>query len=903
MVFHFEIGAFAQAAAVNIGKNNQGIALAMSTRQLNMLTLSLSVFAVALGLAVMIAWWMRQDGWLQIGGNKMPMQFNAALLISLAGCGILLSRRGWRLASQAIGLAIAAFAGLTLSEHWIGLDLGIDNLIYQTPAVTGHAGRMAFNAAMAFAFIGAALFLANIRNEGLQGKSAGVILGTLTFFIGLNGLIGYLSGSEALQTWTGLANMSVLTAIACIALGLDLVLLALARSRFDILLALRAASLAASLMIAVVALLTWGAMRHNEERNHQAHIDQVTQAIAQAIDTDLYRMKQILEGMAQRWERAKGIARPLWEADAAIQADDHGFQAIEIADPLGTIHWVVPAAGNRAAIGLDLGRSAARRKALEEARANRGVTVFTMPVQLVQGGNAILGVRALYIDNKLDGYLVAPIRLDRLLEQAAIALLPQHTQASMHAFGERLATTGYLDGPAIESTHGHDTWQTLRHAREIKVHVTHDADYLDNQITKLPTLVLTSGLITAALLGSTFWFWQLALRRARESEAAAAHAREQEARLQAVVDTSVEGIVTVDEQGLVETINPAAERIFGHKASEMAGIGFTALLPEPYRSQYSDLHRQYLSGGSAQILGTHRDIMGLRGNGENFPMELSISEFQLKGRRMFTGMLRDISERKRAEMAMLQAKEAAEQASRAKSLFLTSMSHELRTPMNAIMGFAQLLELDAKLDAEQRDSVREIDRASKHLLELINDVLDLSQIEADKFEIVFERLDPAIVMEDCLRLAQPLASQRGIRIRPATMDEKASIYADRVRTKQIMLNLISNAVKYNKKDGEVLLSVVAGPSGTVRLVVSDTGDGIPADMIDSIFQPFNRAGREASSIEGTGIGLTICQRLAEAMGGRIGLDSRQGEGSTFWLELPTQAGQTGFSGAAVFSSS
>lgn len=117
MVFHFEIVAFAQAAAVNIGKNNQGIALAMSTRQLNMLTLSLSVFAVALGLAVMIAWWMRQDGWLQIGGNKMPMQFNAALLISLAGCGILLGRRGWRLASQAIGLAIAAFAGLTLSEH------------------------------------------------------------------------------------------------------------------------------------------------------------------------------------------------------------------------------------------------------------------------------------------------------------------------------------------------------------------------------------------------------------------------------------------------------------------------------------------------------------------------------------------------------------------------------------------------------------------------------------------------------------------------------------------------------------------------------------------------------------------------------------------------------------------
>ncbi|MBI5937739.1 MAG: PAS domain S-box protein [Betaproteobacteria bacterium] len=860
---------------------------------MNSLVPILAAAAMALGMAVMLAWKMQQGDWLLAEG-KMPMQFNSALLVFLAGGATLLGRRGWRLAAATIGLGLAAFAGLVLIEHWTGINLYIGGLFHQASGASAQGGRMAFSAALAFFFIGGGLLLANTRwAAGRHGKTGVIALGTLVIFIGLNGLIGDLTGTEALQAWTGYTNMSALTAIACIVLGLDLVLLALAESSFDPLLVLRLASVLAALAIAASTLLTWDIMRRDEERNHQAHIDRVTQAIAQAIDTDLYRKKQILEAIAQRWERAGGIARPLWRADALIQASDHGFQAIEMADKQGVLRWVVPLEGNEAALGLDLGRDTTRRQALEAARANRGDdSVFTAPLHLVQGGSAILGFRALFIGDKLDGYLVAPIQLDRLLEQASIALLPQHTRAALYADGKPLASTGYLDGPAVASSHGHDTWQALRNAPEIKIHVEHDAAYLDGQVSRLPSSVLATGLITAGLLGATLWLWQLALARARESEAAAALSREHEARLTAVVDTSIEGIFTTDAEGRIDSLNWAVEQIFGHDHGEAVGRDFTTLLAPPYRAEYRALLEPGPRTGHAGILGRRREIEGLRNDGEAFPMELAVEKLQLRGKRIFTGMLRDIGERKRAEADILDAKVAAEQASRAKSLFLASMSHELRTPMNAIMGYAQLLELDPKLGNEQRDCVQEINRASAHLLELINEVLDLSQIEAGKIEIKPEHLDPGVLLEDCLRLSWPLATRQGIRLELTPPAAGLHIHADRTRTKQIMLNLISNAIKYNREGGQVSLAASPSPGGAVRLIVSDTGHGIPANMASVIFQPFNRAGREGSNIEGTGIGLTICQRLANAMHSHVGFESRIGEGSTFWLELPTSENHT-----------
>ncbi len=260
-----------------------------------------------------------------------------------------------------------------------------------------------------------------------------------------------------------------------------------------------------------------------------------------------------------------------------------------------------------------------------------------------------------------------------------------------------------------------------------------------------------------------------------------------------------------------------------------------------------------------------------------------------KGVRLI-GTVQDVTELKQAELALIATRDEAERANNAKSEFLSRMSHELRTPMNAILGFGQLLEMDTELNEDQTDCVSEILKAGRHLLTLINEVLDLSRIESGKIELSIEPLACAELVEECLALVSPLAQGRGI-----TMHNDGPgglmICADRTRLKQVLLNLLSNAIKYNSTQGEVRIRASAH-AGLVRLEVSDTGSGISAERQQELFQPFSRLGADDTDIEGTGIGLTISQRLIEMMDGKIGVESKENYGSTFWIELPEDASTT-----------
>lgn len=249
---------------------------------------------------------------------------------------------------------------------------------------------------------------------------------------------------------------------------------------------------------------------------------------------------------------------------------------------------------------------------------------------------------------------------------------------------------------------------------------------------------------------------------------------------------------------------------------------------------------------------------------------------------------------------LIRAKQRADLANRAKSEFLSSMSHELRTPLNAILGFGQLLEADVALDEEQRDNVQEILNASKHLLTLINEVLDLAKIESGKLDLSLESIPVPELLEEALTLVRHMAQGRGISLRTERADG-LRVTADWTRLKQAVLNLISNAIKYNRSEGSVLISARQHGENWVDIRVSDTGPGIEPSRITELFQPFNRLGAELSHIEGTGIGLALTQRLVELMGGSIGVESQVGEGSTFWLRLPAEDGGSAIdaSGAPV----
>lgn len=294
----------------------------------------------------------------------------------------------------------------------------------------------------------------------------------------------------------------------------------------------------------------------------------------------------------------------------------------------------------------------------------------------------------------------------------------------------------------------------------------------------------------------------------------------------------------------------------------------------------------------------------LRADGSTFPGLVRGRLRVLDGRPVRLTTVIDITRQKAVEEELRAAKAEAEQANHAKSDFLSAMSHELRTPLNAILGFAQMLELPSlgPLTSQQADCVQEIRRGGRHLLELINDILELSKIEAGQVPISIEPVAVPEVVDGCLALTRPMAEKRGIRLVSFQPDIPAepevevpfgmlsppkgpAVFADRTRLKQVLTNLIVNAIKYNRPNGTVDIDIRTLAHGKVRISVKDSGSGIHPEKLSELFQPFNRLGAERTEVEGTGIGLALSKKLVELMDGEIGVESRLGQGCIFWVDL------------------
>lgn len=485
--------------------------------------------------------------------------------------------------------------------------------------------------------------------------------------------------------------------------------------------------------------------------------------------------------------------------------------------------------------------------------------------------------------------------------------------------------------------------------------------------------------------------------------------------LRSIFDSSVVGVICTDAIGTVTVFSPAAEQIFGYSAHDIIGRNVAVLMPDPDRGQHRKYMARYLDTGVSTFIGSGRETMGLRSDGTSVPIFLSLSEFQIDGQRMFTGIVSDrtseaadrkrlvdseerfqqlasnidevfilrttapyrylyispavekifgltaeaaiadpalffsfthpddvefvrktmldaqhessleveyrivrtdgetrwvwtrykhvetssggqellaivvsdVTERRLAKEREVLARQEAERANAAKTEFLSRMSHELRTPLNAILGFAQLLELD-ELAPGQHESLAQISKAGRHLLQLINEVLDIARIDAGHLSLSLEPVRIAEVIHETIGLVQPLVDARALTIIPPGEGcESYYVLADRHRVSQALLNLLSNAIKYNSDRGRIEVSCGLQLDGMTSITVADTGIGIGQVDLDRVFVPFDRLGLDRSDIEGAGIGLALSNSLVKAMHGRIEVQSDPGVGSRFTIVLPS----------------
>jgi PAS domain S-box-containing protein len=330
--------------------------------------------------------------------------------------------------------------------------------------------------------------------------------------------------------------------------------------------------------------------------------------------------------------------------------------------------------------------------------------------------------------------------------------------------------------------------------------------------------------------------------------------------------------------------NRAGEEILGYTRAELVGKSDYDFFDKDMAEAFIAKDRLVLEGG--RVVDIPEEPLDTPHHGRRILHTKKIPLFDESGAPAYLlGISEDITERKAAEDAVRQARTEAEQANLAKTEFLSRMSHELRTPLNAILGFSQLLDMD-ELTADQRQSVGYISQAGRHLLGLINEVLDISRIESGQLSISTEPVSVDDVLGEVLALIQQPAKERGISVTATAAVRGATVLADHQRLRQVVLNLLSNAVKYNREGGTIAVDCVAVASDGVRISVTDTGYGIAAADLERVFRPFDRIGAESGGVEGTGIGLALSKGLVVAMGGSIGVESVVDTGSTFWVELP-----------------
>lgn len=679
-------------------------------------------------------------------------------------------------------------------------------------------------------------------------------------------------------------------------------------------------ALKVGVVLSVFALATFTLIVNREKRQIRQIVFNELIVVQNNVVANLKKDILALKRMKQRWEVSGGTKKSEWEADAkAYLSDLTGFQAIQWIDKDNYIRWVVPKKYNQKAFNLDVSFEDNRREALQYAKNNKKFYI-TKTIDLVQGGKGFVVFMPLFVEGEFDGFIVGVFKnynyLSPLFRQQAI----QGYQVFVYEESELIYSSIFAESSSENSNWKQETNLQYR-GINWQIKLIPNKAFIKSQQSVLPYIVLISGLIISWLLALNLDFMSKSYRRNLNLEEQIRKRREIEENLQdtllfqkTLIDSSSYIIISVNNNGIITSFNQTAEKMLGYSTSEVIEklnlgifhnfeevIDAAESLSEELEKKIEPSFEVFVAKPKLGEVYEKKWTL-IRKDGSCFPALLSVTALKNK-EGIITGFLaiaNDITQQEKAEAELKEAfhqleiqKIEAEAANRAKSDFLAMMSHEIRTPMNGVIGMTGLL-LDTDLTLQQYDFVSIIRSSGDALLTIINDILDFSKIESGKLELETYPFNLQDCIESALDLFSHQISEKQIELayywNPSTPE---NIVSDATRIRQIIVNLVSNAIKFTKK-GEVILSVSAKPIESnidnqyfeIEFCIKDTGIGIPVDRMNRLFQPFSQV--DASTTRkygGTGLGLVICKRLAEKMGGQMWVKSEVNKGSTFFFTI------------------
>ncbi|MBK8160424.1 MAG: PAS domain S-box protein [Rhodospirillaceae bacterium] len=633
--------------------------------------------------------------------------------------------------------------------------------------------------------------------------------------------------------------------------------------------------------VTYVAAVTERARHLTENERFTASAEDAHHAIAERLTTRL-RGLQNLADMAASGEIGDDARFDI--AASATHQLAREFLAINLVDPDRRIRRVWPLRGNEAAVGKIVGQTPEILKLIEEAR-DAGSPRATYLVDLFQGGKGVATYFPIWRDGTFLGYINGVFRVEGMEE------LLRTTQAGGVTVSLLLVDRMQADGNTAPP--GAALYAVPLLDKELIITVTGDptaTSPVDDDRIFLVGMALS--LLSAALL-----YAGLATRH---------KATQRQTILSNILDAAPDAIVTIDAAQRIQVFNPAAERMFGRAAQAMLGKSLDIVMPDEARQQHRTQVAGFMtSGEDRRAMGSWRKIRGRRADGTSFPVMVSLSKLMFEDRPLMTAILRDMTDVEIMTERLVRlaeekdaAAQRAEDASRAKSMFLATMSHELRTPLNAVIGFSELTlrEIHGPLGhPKYLDYMKDIKSSGEHLLGIVNDILDLSKIEAGSFTLSRDIFDLTEMLRHTGETVRRLLSEKGLHL-VTRVPDGLTAFGDERATRQIALNLLSNALKFTPKGGTVELGARPAEDGnTTTFWVSDNGKGIPAAVIEKIGQPFIQAGNAYNaSSTGTGLGLAISKALTERMGGTLEIRSSVGDsgpqGTTVTIRLPRHPG-------------